>query len=152
MNEERESVQKGDEVMFRGIKERYLDPFNTPEVGEKGIVTGRALLQNGVFGWAVKWYRFGKMIVSEDIISVTKKYAALPFKVGDTVVLKNDIRIASAGTFGKVVDITETFYGVAFENCKMWYCSEKEIAKPTPSETNLHNEIIRLRGLFKCQK
>lgn len=152
MNEEREKIEIGDEVMFRGIKEHYNAPFNTPEVGERGIVVSNALLKSGLTGYRVKWYAFGYANVHESIMSITRKNVALPFKVDETVITKKDLRIAPIGTFGKVIAINERFYGVVFENGKMWYCSEKEIAKPTKSETNLHNEIIRLRGLFKCQK
>lgn len=152
MKDERDIIQNGDEVMFVGIREHYEDPFHTPEVGARGVVMSKKIMANGVFGWLVKWYDFGESVCHENVLTITNKYAALPFKVGDTVVAKKNTRFASAGTFGKVVGVNERFYGVAFENCKMWYCSEDEIAKPTESEINLRNEIQRLRGLMKCQE
>lgn len=157
----RAGIEIGDEVMFNDIKAHYIDPYHTPEVGERGIVVKQKLLKTGRFGWAVRWSQGEVIVCPTDSLTITEKGAAKAFKLGETVVFrKNGLSFCPAGTFGTVTDIVGRFYEISFENGKTWNCSEDEIGKPTLEETNLHNMIIKLKGalanlegvLEKCQK
>lgn len=160
MNEEREKIEIGDEVMFVDIKAHYIAPFHTPQVGERGIVVRQELLKTGRFGWAVRWSQGEIIVCATDSLTITEKGAAKAFKLGETVVFKKDLSFCPAGTFGNVTGFKGKHYEVKFENGVKWLCSEDEIGRPTKAETNLHNVVIKLTGalanlegvLKQCQK
>lgn len=149
MNEEREKIEIGDEVMFVDIKAHYIAPFHTPQVGERGIVVRQELLKTCRFGWAVRWSQGEIIVCPTDSLTITEKGAAKAFKLGETVVFKKDLSFCPAGTFGTVADIVGKFYEVAFENGRTWNCSEDEIGRPTKAESNLHNVVIKLTGALR---
>ena len=154
-----EKIEVGDEVMFLDIRARYIDPFNTPEVGERGIVIKRALMKNGRFGWSIKW-QVRTITCPESSLTITEKFATKPFKIGETVVCRRSLQNCAAGTFGTVTGYSEKFYNVTFENGTTLACDKHEIARPTQTENNLHEIVIKLtcalknlEGVLKqCQK
>lgn len=149
MNDVKDKIEIGDEVMFNDIKEHYINPFHTPEVGERGIVVRQELMKSGRFGWAVRWSQGEIIVCPTDSLTITEKGAAKAFKLGETVVFKKDLSFCPAGTFGTITDIVGQFYEVEFENGRSWACSEDEIGRPTKAETNLHNAIVKLTGALK---
>lgn len=150
--EKADKIEIGDEVMYRDLKAHYEDPLNTPAIGERGIVVKQTLMNNGVYGWAVRWSQGEIITCPTDSLTITEKGAAKAFKLGETVVFRKDLSFCPAGTFGKVADIKGQFYEVEFENGKNWVCSEHEIGKPTKSELNLHSTITWLKGVLDtCQ-
>lgn len=160
MNDVKDKIEIGDEVMFNDIKEHYINPFHTPEVGERGIVVRQELMKSGRFGWAVRWSQGEIIVCPTDSLTITKKGAAKAFKLGETVVFRKDLSFCPAGTFGTITDIVGKFYQVAFENKRTWACSEDEIGRPTREELYLHGIIVKLLGalanlegvLKQCQK
>lgn len=80
MNENK--IEIGDEVMFVDIKAHYIDPVNTPEVGERGIVVKRSLMKSGRFGWAVRWSQGEIIVCLTDSLTITEKGVAKAFKLG----------------------------------------------------------------------